>query len=130
MEAHDAMVRRQLERFGGSEIKTTGDGFLATFDSPARSIHCGQAIRDGAHQLGIEVRVGLHTGEIERRGEDIAGVTVNIAARVAAHAGTGDVLVSRTVTDLVAGSGIQFSDRGDHELKGVPGTWNLYAVEG
>ena len=115
-------------RFGGREVKTTGDGFLATFDSPARSIQCGIAIRDGARQLGIEVRVGLHAGEIEAHGDDIRGVAVNIAARVAAAADSGEVLVSRTVTDLVAGSGIAFSDRGEHELKGVPGPWKLFAV--
>ena len=130
LDAHNAMVRRQLDRFRGREIVTTGDGFLATFDGPARAIQCGCAIRDGARQLGIEVRVGLHTGEIELRGDNIGGVTVNIASRVAAFASSGEVLVSRTVTDLVAGSGIQFEGRGEHELKGVPGTWNLYAVEG
>ena len=129
LDTHDAMVRRQLARFGGREVKTTGDGFLATFDSPARSIQCGSAIRDGARQLGIDVRVGLHAGEIETHGDDIRGVTVNIAARVATLAGRGEVLVSRTVSDLVAGSGIAFSDRGEHDLKGVPGSWRLFAVE-
>ena len=129
LDGHDAMVRHQLERFGGQEIKTTGDGFLAIFDSPARSIRCATAIRDGARQLGIEVRVGLHTGEIETHGADIRGVTVNIAARVSALAGAGEVLVSRTVTDLVAGSGIAFADRGKHELKGIPGAWRLWAVK-
>jgi class 3 adenylate cyclase len=128
LDAHDAVVRRQLDRFRGREIKTTGDGFIATFDGPARAIECGCAIRDGARGVDIEVRVGLHTGEIELRGDDIGGVTVNIGARVAALAGAGEVLVSRTVTDLVAGSGIVFDDRGEHELKGVPGTWRLYAV--
>jgi class 3 adenylate cyclase len=128
LDAHDAMVRRQLEWCRGREIKTMGDGFLATFDGPARAIQCGCAIRDGATQLGIEVRVGLHTGEIELRGDDIGGVTVNIGARVSALAGAGEVLVSRTVTDLVAGSGITFEDRGEHELKGVPGTWRLFSV--
>lgn len=129
LDAHDAMVRRQLGRFGGREIKTTGDGFLAIFDSPARSINCGRAICDGARQLGIEVRVGLHTGEIELHGDDIRGMTVNIAARVAAKTEAGRVMVSRTVTDLVAGSGIEFSDRGEHDLKGVRGAWRLFAVE-
>ncbi len=128
LDRHDTMVRRQLERFRGREIKTTGDGFLAVFDGPARAIHCGTAIRDGATQLGIDVRAGVHTGEMELRGDDIGGVTVHIGARVAALAGAGDVLVSRTVTDLVVGSGIQFEDRGDHELKGVPGSWRLFAV--
>jgi class 3 adenylate cyclase len=128
LDDHDAMVRRYLARFRGREIKTTGDGFLATFDGPARAIRCGCAIRDEARQLGIEVRGGLHTGEIELRGDDIGGVAVHIGARVAALAGPGDVLVSRTVTDLVAGSGIEFADRGEHELKGAPGVWRLFAV--
>jgi class 3 adenylate cyclase len=128
LDAHDAMARRQLERFRGREIKTLGDGFLAIFDGPARAIQCGCAIRDGARGLGIDVRVGVHTGEIELRGSDIAGITVTIGARVVALAGAGDVLVSRTVTDLVAGSGIAFDDRDEHELKGVPGRWRLFAV--
>jgi class 3 adenylate cyclase len=130
LDLHDAMVRRQLERFSGREIKTIGDGFLATFDGPARAIQCAVAIRDGATQLGLEVRAGLHTGEIELHGEDIGGMTVNIGARVAALAGPREVLVSRTVADLVVGSGLAFSERGEHELKGVPGTWTLLAVEG
>jgi class 3 adenylate cyclase/pimeloyl-ACP methyl ester carboxylesterase len=128
LDDHDAMVRRQLGRFRGREIKTMGDGFLVTFDGPARAIRCGCAIRDQARQLGIAVRVGLHTGEIELLGDDIGGTTVNIGARVAALAGPAEVLVSRTVTDLVAGSGIEFDDRGEHELKGVPGLWRLFAV--
>jgi class 3 adenylate cyclase len=128
LDQHDATVRRHLGRFRGREIKTLGDGFLATFDGPARAIRCGCAIRDEARQLGIEVRAGLHTGEIELLGDDIGGTTVNIGARVAALAGPAEVLVSRTVTDLVAGSGIGFEDRGEHELKGVPGIWRLFAV--
>lgn len=128
LDAHDAMVRRQLARFRGNEVKTTGDGFFATFDGPARAIQCGCAMRDGAQQLGVEVRVGLHTGEVELRGDDIAGIAVHIGARVAALAGAREVLVSRTVTDLVAGAGIEFEDRGERELKGVPGTWRVYAV--
>jgi class 3 adenylate cyclase len=128
LEEHDALVRRQLLRFRGREIKTLGDGFLATFDGPARAIWCGCAIRDEAEQLGIQLRVGLHTGEIELLGDDIGGVTVSIGARVAALAGPAEVLVSRTVTDLVAGSGIAFNNRGEHELKGVPGLWRLFAV--
>ena len=128
LDEHEALVRRQLARFRGREIKTMGDGFLATFDGPARAIRCGSAIRDEARQLGIELRAGLHAGEIELRSDDIAGMTVNIAARVAALAGPAEVLVSRTVTDLVAGSGIGFEDRGEHELKGVPGRWQLFAV--
>jgi class 3 adenylate cyclase len=123
------MVRRQLDRFRGREVKTTGDGFLATFDGPARAIQCGCAIRDGARRLGIAVRVGLHSGEVELRGNDIGGITVNVAARVTALAGPGNVVVSRTVTDLVAGSHFKFADRGEHELKGVPGAWKLFAVE-
>jgi class 3 adenylate cyclase len=128
LDEHDAMVRRHMARFRGREIKTMGDGFLATFDGPARAIRCGCAIRDEARQLGIDVRAGLHTGEIELLGDDIGGVAVNIGARVAALAGPAEVLVSRTVTDLVAGSGIAFEDRGEHELKGVPGLWRLFAV--
>jgi class 3 adenylate cyclase len=129
LETHQGLVRRQLERFRGREVKTTGDGFLATFDGPARAIRCGCAIRDGAQSGGMDVRVGLHTGEIELMGEDVGGIAVHIAQRVQSHAQPGEVLVSRTVTDLVAGSGIEFSDRGDHELKGVPGTWKLFAVQ-
>ncbi len=128
LDEHDAMVRGHLLRFRGREINTTGDGFLATFDGPARAIRCACAIRDEAHQLGVEVRAGLHTGEIELRGDDIAGMSVNIASRVAACAGPAEVLVSKTIPDLVAGSGIGFEDRGEHELKGVPGRWRLFAV--
>jgi class 3 adenylate cyclase len=129
LDDHDAMVRRHLARFRGREIKTLGDGFLATFDGPARAIRCACAIRDEAGQLGIAVRAGLHTGEIELRDDDIGGVAVNIGSRVAALAGPAEVLVSRTVTDLVAGSGIGFEDRGGHKLKGVPGSWRLFAVK-
>jgi class 3 adenylate cyclase len=130
LDAHDRMVRSALQRFHGQEIATTGDGFLATFDAPGRAIHCGRAICDGARDLDIEVRAGLHTGEVEARGRDIGGVSVHIGARVAAAAQGNEVLVSRTVTDLVAGSGIAFEDRGEHELKGVPGRWHLYSVRG
>lgn len=125
---HDTAVRRQLERFRGVEIKTLGDGFLATFDGPARAIRCGAAIREALHALDIEVRVGLHTGEVELIGDDVGGVAVNTAARVGALAAGSEVLVSRTVKDLVAGSGITFVERGTHELKGVPGPWELYAA--
>jgi class 3 adenylate cyclase len=128
LERHDAAVRRQLERFGGREVKTTGDGFLATFDGPARAVTCAQAIRDAAVQLGIEIRAGVHTGEVELRGDDISGMAVHIAARVEALAAPGEVLVSRTVVDLIVGSGTEFTDRGEHELKGVPGTWRIFAV--
>jgi class 3 adenylate cyclase len=130
LDAHDQAVRRQLERFRGHEVNTVGDGFLATFDGPGRAIQCACAIRDAVRALGIEVRVGLHTGEIEVRGADVAGVAVHIGARVAAAASAGEVLVSGAVPSLVAGSGIEFEDRGEHELKGVPGTWRLYSVEG
>jgi class 3 adenylate cyclase len=128
LDAHDRMVRTELKRFQGQEIATTGDGFLATFDAPGRAIRCGTAICQAAQALDIEVRVGLHTGEVEARGADIGGISVHIGARVAAAAGADEVLVSRTVTDLVAGSGIQFEDRGERELKGVPGTWRLFSV--
>ncbi len=130
LDRHDAMVRRQFERFGGKEIKTTGDGFVATFDGPARGVRCGLAIRDGAAQLGIGVRVGLHTGEIELRGDDILGIAVHLAQRVSATAGAGEVLVSRTVKDLVFGSELAFRDHGSHELKGLPDRWELFEVEG
>jgi class 3 adenylate cyclase len=122
------MAERQVHRFGGRHVKTTGDGILATFDGPARAIQCGLAICDGARQLGVEVRVGVHTGEVERRGDDVAGIGVHIAARVQARAQPGEVWVSRTVTDLVTGSGITFNDRGEHPLKDVPGAWQLFTV--
>jgi class 3 adenylate cyclase len=121
-------VRRQLARFGGREVDTAGDGFLATFDGPARAIRCAVAIRDGLGAIGLEVRAGLHTGEIELRGDDIAGLAVHIGARIAALAGAGEVLVSSTVRDLVAGSGLAFEDRGSRVLKGVPGEWRVFAV--
>ena len=125
---HDALVRRELERFRGRELKTIGDGFLATFDGPARAVTCAGAIRDRAQGLGITVRAGVHTGDCEVMDDDIAGVAVNIAARISALAGPDEVLVSRTVTDLVYGSGIEFEDRGIAELKGVPDTWHLFAT--
>ncbi len=125
---HDALVRRELERFRGRELKTIGDGFLATFDGPARAVTCAGAIRDRAHGLGITTRAGIHTGECEVIGDDITGVAVNIAARISALAAPDEVLVSRTVTDLVYGSGLEFKDRGLVELKGVPDTWHLFAA--
>jgi class 3 adenylate cyclase len=128
LDAHDGVVRRQLERFRGREVNTVGDGFVATFDGPGRAIQCACAIRDGVKALDIEVRAGLHTGEIELRGDDVAGIAVHLAQRVSALAAPGEVLVSRTVADLVVGSGIEFADRGEHELRGVPGTWHLYSV--
>jgi class 3 adenylate cyclase len=128
LDNHDRMAARQVHRFGGRLVKTTGDGILATFDGPARAIQCGLAICDGARQLGMEMRVGVHTGEVERRGDDVAGIGVHIAARVQACAQPGEVWVSRTVTDLVTGSGIVFDDRGEHQLKGVAGAWQLFTV--
>jgi class 3 adenylate cyclase len=128
LERHETVVRRELERHRGREVKTTGDGFLATFDGPARGIRCATAIADAVRPLGIEIRAGLHTGELETMNGDVGGIAVHTGARVSAEAGPGEVLVSGTVKDLVAGSGIEFEDRGDHELKGVPGEWRLYAV--
>jgi class 3 adenylate cyclase len=125
---YDELVHRELERFRGLCIKSTGDGTLATFDGPARAIEAARTIREAVKVLGIEIRAGLHTGEIEVRGGDVAGLAVHIAARVSGQALGGEVLVSRTVTDLVAGSGINFEDRGDHHLKGVPGVWRLFAA--
>jgi class 3 adenylate cyclase/pimeloyl-ACP methyl ester carboxylesterase len=128
LDAHDAIVRAQLNRFRGREVNTSGDGFLAMFDGPQRAIRCAMAIRDAVHALGIEVRAGLHTGECEVRGDDIGGIAVHIGARVSALAGANDVLVSSTLRDLVIGSGLEFEERGAHELKGVPGEWRLFAV--
>jgi class 3 adenylate cyclase len=125
---HDALAERQVKRHGGRLVKMTGDGVLATFDGPARSVRCARAISDGAQALGVEVRAGVHTGEVELRGDDIAGLGVNIASRIEALAQPGEVLVSRTVTDLVAGSGLEFEDRGEYDLKGVPGRWQLFAA--
>jgi class 3 adenylate cyclase/pimeloyl-ACP methyl ester carboxylesterase len=129
LEQHQQVVRRQLVRFRGREVNTTGDGFLATFDGPARAIRAADAIRAELRELGLEVRVGLHTGECELLGEDIGGIAVHIAARVLAQAGAGEIWCSRTVKDLVAGSGFAFADRGTHRLKGVPEEWQLFAVE-
>jgi class 3 adenylate cyclase len=129
VERHDQLVRRELERHRGREVKTMGDGFLATFDGPARGIRAAVDARDAVRELGLEIRAGLHTGEVEVMNGDVRGIAVNIGARVGSAAGPGEVLVSRTVTDLVAGSGIKFADRGVHSLKGVPGEWQLYAVE-
>ena len=129
LDRHDITIRRQLARFRGREINTTGDGFLATFDGPARAVECAYAIRDATHQLGLEVRIGIHAGEVEVRGADVAGAAVNIAARVAALAEPGTVWVSRTIADLVVGSGLQLRDLGEHELKGLPDKWRLYSAE-
>jgi class 3 adenylate cyclase len=127
---HHALVRTELERHRGREVDTTGDGFLATFDGPARAIRCAAAIRDALRSVGLQVRAGLHTGEIERMDGDIGGLAVHIGARVAGLARAGEVLVSGTVKDLVVGSGIEFDDRGTHELKGVPGEWHLWSAWG
>ncbi len=128
LEAHHAVVRRELTRFRGREIDTAGDGFFATFDGPARAIRCATAISTAVRPLGLEVRAGLHTGECEMLGDKVTGIAVNIGARIAACANAGEVLVSSTVKDLVAGSGLRFEERGVQSLKGVPGEWRLYAV--
>jgi class 3 adenylate cyclase len=125
---HDAVIRDQLSRHGGREVKHTGDGFLATFDGPARAVRCAAEIAAGISKLGIEIRSGVHTGECERSNGDMGGLAVHIGARVCALAGPGEVLVSRTVHDLVLGSEIGLVDRGVHPLKGVPGKWQLFAV--
>jgi class 3 adenylate cyclase len=129
LERHNEVVRMELARYRGVEIDTAGDGFFASFDGPARAISCAREIVDRVPGLGLEVRAGIHTGECERVGEKLAGLAVNVGARVSGAAGPGDVLVSQTVKDLVAGSEIEFEDRGTHELKGVPGEWRLYAVD-
>jgi class 3 adenylate cyclase len=130
LEGHNEAVREQLRRFRGEEVKTIGDGFLATFDGPARGVRCAQAIALTARQLGIDVRTGLHTGECEIQESDITGMAVNIGARICALADPGEVLVSSTVRDLVVGSAIAFEPRGSHPMKGVPGEWTLYAAAG
>lgn len=128
LELHHLGVRHELERWRGTEVDTAGDGFFATFDGPARAIRCACAIRDSVRSIGLEIRAGLHTGECEVHGATVAGIAVHIGARVAGLAGRGEVLVSSTVRDLVAGSGIEFESRGEHELKGVPERWRLYSV--
>jgi class 3 adenylate cyclase len=128
LDEHDRLVRAELAAHGGREIKSTGDGFLAVFDAPARAIRCAVAIRERLHARGLEVRIGLHSGEVELRGDDVGGIAVNIGARVAETGAAGDVMVSSTVRDLVAGSDIGFADRGEHGLKGVPDRWHLFAV--
>jgi class 3 adenylate cyclase len=126
---HDELVSGHVRAFGGRLVEHTGDGALATFDGPARAIQCAVELRDALGDIDLAIRSGIHTGEIEHRGDQIGGIAVHIGARVAATAESGEVLVSRTVTDLVAGSGIEFSDRGEHELKGVPGSWRLFSVQ-
>jgi class 3 adenylate cyclase len=130
LEDLDALVARQLGRFGGRLVNSTGDGYLATFDGPGRAIQCGVALREGARGLGLELRTGLHCGEIEMRGADVAGIAVHIAARVMALAEPGELLLSSSVPPLVAGSGLTFDDRGEHDLRGVPGTWRVFALAG
>ena len=130
LDRHDQAVRAQIDRFRGREVKTVGDGFVVTFDSPGRAIECALAIRETLRALGIAVRSGIHTGEVELRADDVAGMAVHIGARVSALAGADEVLVSSTVKDLVTGSTVEFSDRGAHTLKGVPGSWQLFSVDG
>ena len=129
LEVHDSVARREVEAARGRMIKSTGDGLLATFDGPARAIRAADAIRAELAEHGLQVRVGLHTGEVELLGDDIGGIAVHIAARVLGQAGAGEIVCSRTVKDLVAGAGFVFSDRGTHRLKGVPDPWQLYAVQ-
>jgi class 3 adenylate cyclase len=130
LDRHDDVLRAVLARHGGSEVTTTGDGMLASFDSPARAVRCASEMIEATQAIGLEIRAGVHTGEVERRGQELAGIAVHIGARVAALASGGEVLVSGTVPPLVVGSGLDFADRGEHELKGVPGNWRLFAVTG
>jgi class 3 adenylate cyclase len=129
LDNHDAIVRHELGRFSGREVNTAGDGFVATFISPSAALACADDIVEAVRVLGIEVRVGIHAGEVEVRGGDVAGMAVHIGARVAGLAGPSEVLVSSTVRDIVTGSRRRFADRGEHQLKGVPGQWRLYALE-
>ena len=128
LDRHDALTRRELTRFRGREVNTTGDGFVAAFDGPARAVQCAQSIVDGATVLGLDLRAGLHTGECQERGRDLAGLTMHVGARVAALAGPREVVVSSTVRDIVGGSHIDFESRGQHALKGVPGEWEIFSV--
>jgi class 3 adenylate cyclase len=128
IESHNEVVARELDRFRGRHVDSAGDGVFATFDGPARAIRCAAGIRDAVTALGLEIRAGVHTGEVEVLGDDLAGMAVHIGARVAARAEAGEILVSGTVRDLVVGSGVRFEDRGTAELKGVPGEWRLYTV--
>ncbi len=129
LERHDGAVRKQLERYRGREVTTTGDGFLAAFDGPARAIQFASAIRNEIRTLGLDIRVGLHTGECEQRGDDLTGIAVHLASRILGKAGTGEILVSNTVKDLVVGSGLDFEERSEESLKGIPGRWRLFAVK-
>jgi class 3 adenylate cyclase len=126
---HDKVIRQELGAHKGHEIKTTGDGFLARFDSPGAAIRCARAIRDGVRRLNLEIRAGIHTGECEVHGADLAGIALHVAARIMSLAGNNEILVSQTVRDLAAGSGVRFSDADRHALRGVEGEWNLFRVE-
>jgi class 3 adenylate cyclase len=128
LDAHDRVLDRQLERFRGRKVDSAGDGMLATFDGPARAVHCAHAFIGAARAIDLDIRAGIHTGEVEVRGDHIGGIAVHIGARVASLAGPGEVLVTRTVTDLVAGSGLAFQDQGEHALKGVQQPWRLFAA--
>jgi class 3 adenylate cyclase len=128
LERHHQAIRTELTRFRGRELDTAGDGFFASFDGPARAIRCATAAVEAVRPLGIEIRAGVHTGECERIGAKLAGIAIHIGARVAAVAQPGEVLVTSTVKDLVAGSGIEFHDRGEHQLKGVPDAWHLFGI--
>jgi len=128
LDDHDHLARQAIEKHRGLLVKSTGDGVLATFDGPARAVRCALALCGAAHNIGLPVRAGLHTGEIELRGQDIGGIAVHAAARVMGESGSNEVLVSRVVTDLVAGAGLRFIERGSFELKGLPGRWDLYAA--
>ncbi|MGH7543051.1 MAG: adenylate/guanylate cyclase domain-containing protein, partial [Gemmatimonadota bacterium] len=127
LQEHDALVRREIESHGGREVSTAGDGFLVTFEEPERAVRCAEAIRAAVRELDLRIRCGVHAGEVQRVGDGVGGIGVHIAARVAALAGPDEILVSRTVRDLVTGSGLAFADRGVHALKGVSGEWLLYA---
>jgi class 3 adenylate cyclase len=128
LDTHDRVARELVERSGGRLVKSTGDGILAVFDSPGAAIRCAVALRDRLREVGVEIRAGLHTGEIQPRGADVGGIAVHVAARVMGAAGDGEVLVSRTVRDLVAGSDVVLEDRGSHALKGIAGDWQLFAI--
>ena len=130
LDRHHAAVRKELALFRGREINVAGDGFFATFDGPARGVRCALGIQQAAHRMGLDIRAGLHTGEVELHDDSVGGMAVHIGARVAAVASAGETLVSSTVKDLVSGSGLRFHDRGEHALKGVPGDWRLYAASG
>jgi class 3 adenylate cyclase len=128
VEHHDEVLRHEMARWGGRPIKTLGDGFLVVFDGPAKAVRCARAMTSAVRPLGLEIRAGVHTGECERQGDDLAGIAVNVAARISALAGSGEVLVSSTVRELVLGSGLEFVEHGSHQLKGVPDEWHVFAL--